>query len=44
LKDNSRIAGFVWNQVNRDGQWSFDDNAGNLSAFRSGLARSGVAC
>jgi len=44
LKDNSRIKGFVWNQVNRDGQWSFDDTAGNLAAFRSGLARSGVAC
>ncbi|GAA1895362.1 glycoside hydrolase family 26 protein [Asanoa iriomotensis] len=44
LKDNSRIAGFIWNQVNRDGQWSFDDTKTNLAAFRSGLAQSGVTC
>jgi hypothetical protein len=44
LKANPRIAGFIWNQVNRDGQWSFDDTDSNLAAFRSGLAKSGVAC
>jgi hypothetical protein len=44
LTDNPRIAGFIWNQVNRDGQWSFDDSAANLAAFRGGLARSGVVC
>ncbi|MEV4622016.1 glycosyl hydrolase [Asanoa sp. NPDC049573] len=44
LKDTPRIAGFVWNQVNRDGEWSFDDTDANVAAFRSSLARSGVAC
>ncbi|GAA1886814.1 glycoside hydrolase family 26 protein [Asanoa iriomotensis] len=44
LRENPRIAGFVWNQVNRDGRWSFDDTPADLVAFRTGLARSGVAC
>lgn len=44
LRDNPRIAGFVWNQVTRDGDWRYDDTPANLRAFRSGLSSAGLRC
>jgi Glycosyl hydrolase family 26 len=44
LRDNPQVAGFVWNQVTRDGDWRYDDNAGNLAAFKSSLKTGKVRC
>ncbi|MFU8871169.1 glycoside hydrolase family 26 protein [Micromonospora sp. SL4-19] len=44
LRDNPRVAGFIWYQVVRQGDWRFDDTPANLAAFRSGLAAADPAC
>jgi Glycosyl hydrolase family 26 len=44
LRDNPQIVGFVWNEVTRDGDWRYDDNAGNLAAFKSSLKTAKARC
>jgi hypothetical protein len=44
LRDNPKIAGFLWNQITRDGDWRYDDNSGNLAAFKSSLKTAKVRC
>ncbi|MER7456171.1 glycosyl hydrolase [Micromonospora sp. NPDC126480] len=44
LTENPRIAGFVWYQVIRQGDWRFDDTPANLAAFKSGLSSVDLKC
>jgi hypothetical protein len=44
LRDNPRIAGFLWNQITRDGDWRYDDTPQNLAAFKAGLSVAGLRC
>ncbi|GIH17247.1 glycoside hydrolase family 26 protein [Rugosimonospora africana] len=44
LLRNPQIAGFVWNEVTRDGDWRYDDNSGDLSAFKASLKTAKVSC
>jgi hypothetical protein len=44
LRNTPRVAGFIWNQITRDGDWRYDDTPGNLSAFKSGLADVDLQC
>lgn len=44
LRENPRVAGFIWYQVIRQGDWRFDDTPANLAAFKSGLAAADLAC
>ncbi len=44
LLANPQVAGFVWNEVTRDGDWRYDDNAANLAAFKASLKSAKVRC
>ncbi|MDG4829539.1 glycosyl hydrolase [Solwaraspora sp. WMMD1047] len=44
LEDNPRVAGFVWYQVIRQGDWRYDDTPANLAAFKSGLSSVELKC
>ena len=44
LKAHPQVAGFIWNQVVRDGDWRYDDTPANLAAFRRSLAVARVSC
>jgi hypothetical protein len=44
LRDNPRIAGFLWNEITRDGDWRYDDTPQNLAAFKSGLFVARLRC
>jgi hypothetical protein len=44
LKDHPQIAGFVWTEDRRQGDWRFDDTAADLAAFKKDLAIAGVRC
>jgi hypothetical protein len=44
LRDNPRVAGFIWNQTTRDGDWRYNDTAADLSAFKSSLSDVEMRC
>jgi hypothetical protein len=44
LRDHPQIAGFVWTQDLRQGDWRFDDTPADLAAFKKDLVTAGVAC
>jgi Glycosyl hydrolase family 26 len=44
LRDHPQIAGFVWTEDERQGDWGFDDTPANLAAFKKDLVTAGVAC
>jgi hypothetical protein len=44
LKDHPQIAGFVWTEDLRQGDWRFDDTPADLAAFKKDLTTAGVPC
>lgn len=44
LKAHPQVAGFIWNQSRRDGDWRFDDTGAHLAAFQKSLTTAKVPC
>jgi len=44
LKNHPQIAGFVWTEDLRQGDWRFDDTPADLAAFKTDLKIAGVPC
>jgi hypothetical protein len=44
LHATPQVAGFVWNQGQRDGDWRFNDTGANAEAFKRTLSTGHVAC
>jgi hypothetical protein len=44
LKAHPQVAGFVWNEAQRQGDWRFDDDSQDAAAFTRTLAAAGVSC
>ena len=44
MHNHPQIAGFVWTEDLRQGDWRFDDTPADLAAFKKDLVTAGVSC